>query len=271
MSRNHLIPEPRTNKNGVTSVKWVSPDETAVTTAKALPAPGAVKQHVPEPHEDNKVMIGLVYGVSESDVSEGTLHEIMDVIRQDDPTVLPFVHELMTTGTETGRKMAKASFRDDISGIAGALSERNRDENWMDMCSWGTDITSSVMRSWSCGNVLEESGVDLTESLARATSNGVYKIDSTRMSQDGWERFGLSPTDTEYWRGVTALKLSGSKNTLLMTLDDDDMDFIEWAGKHDNIALVINTAMERRTSNVETLKNVTDNDSVISVIREGVL
>lgn len=271
MSRNHLIPEPRTNKNGITSVKWVAPEEAPATKATNLPAPGVVKQRVPEPHEDNNVMISLVYGVSESDVSQGTLHEIMDVIRQDDPTVLPFVHELLTTGTESGKKMARASFRDDISGIAGALSERNRDEDWMDMCSWGTDITSSTMRGWSCGNVLEDSGLELTESLARATSNGVHRIDSARMAKDGWERFGLSPTNTEYWRGVTALKLSGSKNSLLVSVDDDDMDFIEWAGKHDDVALVISTAMERGTIKVETLKHVTENKSVLSVIREGIL
>jgi hypothetical protein len=271
MSRSHLIPEPRTNKNGVTSVKWVAPDETAPASTKRLPAPGVVKQRALEPHEDNEVMIGLVYGSSESDVPRNSMPEIMDVIRQDDPTVLPFVHELLTTGTKTGQLMVKAAFRDDVSGIAGALSERGRDENWMDMCSWGTDITSAAMRGWSCGNVLEESGLEVTESLARATRNGVYKIDSTRMAQDGWERFGLSPTNTEYWRGVTALKLSGSKNTMLVALDGEDMDFIEWAGKHDDIALVISTAMERRTINVETLKHITDNDSVISEMREGIL
>jgi hypothetical protein len=119
--------------------------------------------------------------------------------------------------------------------------------------------------------VLEESGLDLTDSLARATRNGVYKIDGALMAQGGWGRFGLSPTNTEYWRGVTALKLSGAKNTMLVALDGEDMDFIEWAGKHDDIALVINTAMERRTINVETLKHVTDNDSVVSAMREGIL
>lgn len=42
VNRSHLTPEPRTDKNGVTSVRWVKPP--SVESKKGMPAPAAVKE-----------------------------------------------------------------------------------------------------------------------------------------------------------------------------------------------------------------------------------
>lgn len=45
----HLIPEQRTDKNGVTSIKWVKPENPSSTPASSIPAPSPVMTEIPVP------------------------------------------------------------------------------------------------------------------------------------------------------------------------------------------------------------------------------
>jgi hypothetical protein len=66
--KSHLVPEPHTDKNGVTSIRWVKPHPENTAGASAIPAPSATKAH---PTTDPK----LIQAAAEYFVDEITMGE----------------------------------------------------------------------------------------------------------------------------------------------------------------------------------------------------
>lgn len=151
--------------------------------------------------------------------------------------------KLLQKGSLTGRELARRSLADSIDDTIYELQYNDGDHYQPD-----TGVTSRMHQAWSCGNVIEEASIPDED---REDLGLIFSI--LRGSYN-------NPNDAEwYWRGVAALAFTDlwiNEEAL-----DRDFDFIEFAGTHDDIALVISTAKERHTLNCKLLQAVISQSS----------
>lgn len=254
-----LVPEKRTDKNGVTSTRWVKPS-TAVETAHSLPQPQVAIQQLPQ--VSNETLLNLMVserfkrGLHESQLPD--LNSGLDLIREDDPSILALAEELMTSGSGRARSIAAEHLYGMALGITEAI-RKVRDEpqyypdGWQAECVWGQEVKSALISGWSLGSVMDE-----TETVTNDDEEEFDIVDHIKeihsdLSGDNRELYERQ--DLPYWRGVAALGIAYHAGVTGYNVDV--LRFVEWAGAHEDIKYVIDSVKERRTVNPEHIEDRT--------------
>lgn len=260
----NLIPTPRVNKLGHTVTKHMKPASTP-SSSVAIPA---VTAPVP-PGASNRQILDLLNENTVRGWSERfSMEPYLDMVRQSSDDCIPTAQHYLTTGCVTGRRWAAGVIRSDLLDLQFKKTHLEDYESSGELeqacsSSLGTAFNSKVVRSWSTGAVLEETGRKPHISGLRAD---IDYIDDALTEDDAYtgHRRALDPV---YWRGVAAFALSEVKADSFK----DQREFIDWAGTHDDISLVIDTAAERGTIVVSELKAIMEHPSVPASLRTGIL
>lgn len=259
----NLTPTPRTDKNGRTVVRHMKVDAASTMSKKLVTVPPLVTgtSSAGLTNEEFSALID-----PEGMIPEG-VSIYLELLRKDNHTTLPLVSELLTTGNETGKKLALRTFSTMLNEIANSYQANPR--KWVRGFSpqqGSPRIESEVAKNWAIGNVAEELGIGMSSDREYHDLNG--PATNTDYVQHGGAANRAAKT-TAYWRGTIAF------NQSTIRWKDEDKSkvhaFILWAGEQENLQAVIDAASERNTLDVDTLTGVLAERDSSSPVRDGFL
>jgi hypothetical protein len=256
-----LIPTPRTDKNGITSIRHMKPEMTPSVPVKHLPAvtlPAAPEEPVELTDEQ---LIDLID--PERLIPEG-VDTYLDLLREDDPETLPYISKLLTTGSERGREEILEVFRNQLNRLANHYTYDGDDWRVRSEDIRSPFLEGELNLRWVLANLADELPGYRDEIPGGGTLGSIMNI---HHSHAGYHNRSHQAMEPEYWRGIAAIHLSG----LPYRAKDNTDKFIWWAGRHDNLGAVIQLASERRTLDVDTLSGVLAQYDPKSPIRDGFL
>lgn len=261
MNRN-LIPTTRVDKNGRSVTRHMRADGDTSKKISPLPVPSVAKV---EPVSPDELINGVRGAFAAQHSPNPLLGQLLLDIHEDDSEILPLALTFLTTGSETSKLLAKDTIWKSIKDMNSIMfwdedegvHKRHGLRKWSDEYK----LTKARLASaWSLGNVIEESGaqVDPKRELESALEFAYYLA--------GHMQHDKLPGDPEYWRGVAALSLTnivGGSNSPRIT------EFIEWAGKHEDISAVMTTMLERKTVIVPVLQGIMEQADIAPSLISG--
>lgn len=263
LTMSNLIPTPRTDKNGRIVVRHMKSDAAGTVSKKlsTVPPLGTGASSTGLTNEELSALID-----PEGMIPEG-ISIYLDMLRKDNPTTLPIISELLTTGNETGKKLALRKFSIMLNDIANSYQANPR--KWVRGYSpqqGSPRLESEVAKNWAIGNVAEELGIGMSSDREYQNLNG--PATNTDYVQHGGA-FNSAAKTTAYWRGTIAFN-----QTTIRWRDEDKKKvhaFVLWAGEQGNLQAIIDVASERKTLDVDTLTGVLAERDSSSPVRDGVL
>jgi hypothetical protein len=214
-----------------------------------LTALGEMRQRIME------ILAGLSGTEIDPELAYETLAQLHNADRR---KFLEVAHQTLTTGTDTGRKMALAAFASKVKvsknpsfayGYAEAETARNH-----------------LLQSWCCGNVAEAIGHKDADALFRNSGFAIQLMEMYRVPHYNAER-------TEaYWNGLAALMSIVTPEDDEDTMLDDGGAFILWVGGRSDLADVVRVGRERESIDPETIAAILTGEArVAGSIKDGVL
>jgi hypothetical protein len=211
-------------------------------------------------------MIDGIRGAFASQYSASPLFgQLLLDIHENDSEVLPLALLFLTTGSETSKLLTRNTIWKTIKDMNAVMfwnedegvHKRHGSRKWSDEYQ----LTKARLASaWSVGNVIEESGahVDPKQELQSVLEFAYFL--------EGHTRHDKLSDDPVYWRGVSALSLTdivGGSNSPRIA------EFIEWAGKHEDISAVMTTMLERKTVIVPVLQGIMEQTDIAPSLNSG--
>jgi hypothetical protein len=129
-----------------------------------------------------------------------------------------------------------------------------------------------IVRAWAIGSVKADLGHEYFKDLNDERLFDEF-ADMRRMIYGDNNQPDYS-TDTDYWRGMAILRpiyVEIEYEFDTRQKRDAAHRFIEWSGKHPNPGVVAETAIARRTLDVDTLESVISQAAAVPVLGDGVL
>lgn len=129
-----------------------------------------------------------------------------------------------------------------------------------------------IVRAWAIGSIKEDLGAAFFKGLS--DEQILDGFGDMRIMMYGDANQPDYSTDTDYWRGMAMLR------PIYVEIDyefgnEQERDaahrFIEWAGKHSNPGIIADTALARRTIDVDTLESVILQAADVPALGDGVL
>lgn len=212
-------------------------------------------------------LIGTIYGEAPDDFNPRDAKENLKLLRKDNRAAVLLLKRLTHTGSATAREMVAARLRDVFSDMVEARSHQETDEYWRYRCehAWHPRLSRDLRGKWNVGNVIEEIGSDPDRNeLASSVAQSAHNLSSSEYPMT------INPDTNEYWRGLAALSLSKvfykadkalrarAQAKARYDYDGTINEFVEWAGAHEDIATLIETAKKRRTISVLRLQGVVE-------------
>lgn len=256
-----LIPTPRTDKNGFTSIRHMKPETAPSAASRNLPAVALPALPTAPVELTDEQLIALVD--PDSSIPEG-IGTYLDILREDNPDTLPYVSQLLTTGNERGREATLERFRTQLNKIANHYIYDSTQWRAQSEYIRSPFLEGELNKTWTIANLADELDShkhELEDDLMSSQADDLH-----RQHQGACGQFQRT-MDTDYWRGIIAIGLSGAP----MRGPKDTSRFIWWAGRHDDLGAVIHLATERDTIDVDTLSGILTEYDAKSPIREGYL
>jgi hypothetical protein len=233
------------------------------------------------PKNDNHdELMRLIYQEEVPTFSATEARACLDVLQEDNEGTLPLITRLLSAGTHSGRERVKYLVRSALRHVHVQYKTSHLNLDWKLNCgnALSPRLSEQIIRNWNISNVLEE-----TEDAAEFGQT----LRDVGASHDyfGWTDYpfkGETASD-EYWRGLTALKLTGvefrpapDRRARARVRDEysfheKSFEFIRFAGEHDDIQIVTKTAKERQTIDVATLRECISGDSGVPAVSAGAL
>lgn len=268
--RNNLIPTPRTDKNGRTVIRHVKADTGTAASATAIP-PVASPAPKLSPQEQDQSFIHSVYG-DDTGALPRRYKEAVRYMLDKNPGTLELIDGLLAKENPGGSQSVRQHIRDSLKLISDQL-ELNDDKHLVELSytdSYSAGFKETLVRAWAIGSVRG----DYSDGVSGYHDNDFQDgIAGTRLIiyGDYIETHPKRESDTDYWRGMMALYFTDPDYDLSDEEQAEIDPFIDFAGKHEDIGLVIRLAVERKTRNVSTLRGIIDQGSDAPAIRDGVL
>lgn len=263
-----LVPELRTDKNGVSRRYWVRPTSDSVAT-KSLPAPRGPQAVLPV-EGDNEAFIALLSEHTVFHQPPG-LNKALNRVRKVCPETLSLGARLLQNGCKQGRSAAAGAFVDGVYDIATNIHPFDNHANDAIEAKAGFGARVSMLSHWHACNVIEAAGLNLSRDEYKSIRTGVWDAHyfGARHGDGTAGNLDELPGD-EYWRGSAALQLVRFVSNASEPDYTKDAEFIMWAGAQDDIAAVIKLASERGTD-AKTLEAIISQTGIHSSLREGTL
>lgn len=264
----NLIPTARTDKNGVTSIRHMKPEAYPKKQTTALP-PVSLQPSAQE-ISDHDFLCSIFADQPNYNPPE-TYVSAMGLIRNEHPGTVQTAFDLMALDNEHGFESMREYLIETMDGMSIDLAEGDTDTALKDFrMGIYADFDEMLVRVWSIGTVRAEYSTPLLDSLH----------DNDYVDGSEGLRIMLYPNmppernlSTDYWRGMTAAY------PLNLDLEPRDtqkqaevIEFVHWAGEQPDIASVIRLALERGTTDKNTLEGLLSQmKGIAPAITEGVL
>lgn len=275
----NLTPTPIVDKNGVASIrhkKQVTDQSVSGRTIPPVATPVSIAEYEPLSIEQ---LIDLIYpNRPESPSDDETIARELNIIREVSPDAIRLVEELIPSGTRTGADLVRNRIGDLVGTITYSRKIYGDRGNYQQTLNTAATLDArELVRVWNCGNVMEESGFTDDMGVPGRLRNVVDQEFRRELPKLDFENL----TD-RFWRGAAAFTIL-DKEYATAGLDDkekaaskrdfyrESKKFIDYAGKHKDIGLVIRTAKERDTLVVSELKEIIDRGNTAPSMRDGVL
>lgn len=277
----HLIPTPITDKNGVTSIRHMKPVTGQPIKGRAIPSVVSQTTKLPTREELSiDQLIELIYpGITHDADDAETIARELGVIREVSPDASRLAEDLILTGTPTAASLIRKQLDSRVSSITYSRKSYGDRNNWETTLKATASLEPTRLRRfWNCGNVMEESGFTSDTGVPGRMSNVVDQEFRRELP-----KFDSDSTDDKLWRGVAAFtivdlfcrpkdELSDKENAAVKReFYREAKKFIDYAGKHKDIGLVIRTARERETLVVSELKDIINQGNSVPAMRDGAL
>jgi hypothetical protein len=228
----------------------------------------------------DKRLIELITAIKPARVEHDEMLEALKLLRQDHPATVPTIKRLMSTGTPKARELVASTMNRNFSFITEARKWEDRDPEWKYRVElvWNPNGVLSLLRSWVLGNVLDETGGVYADELLLAGVDAA----AHGMTTSGFPSAVKKGTES-YWRGLSALYLSkvvfrADKELRARAQSKARYDFyaqvdefVEWAGAHEDLNTVIDTAKEHKTIVVADLKDIIAQAEATPSLAKGVI
>lgn len=212
----------------------------------------------------DKRLIELVNDALSSTFDQDEMLDSLKLLRKDSSATVPLMKRLISVGTPQARKLVASVVRRNCHFITEARKWEDRDPYWRNRVElvWNPNSAPELLRRWVLGNILDETGGVYEDALLIAGVDAA----AHGMTTSGFPS-ALKKGTESYWRGLSALYLSkvvyrNDKELRARAQSKARYDyyaqvdeFIEWAGNHENINAVIDTAKEHKTIVVANLKD----------------
>jgi hypothetical protein len=222
----------------------------------------------------------LIYQTEVPTFSATEARACLDVLQDDDESTLPLITRLLSTGTHSGRERIKYLVRSALRAVQVQHKTSHLNLDWKLNCATALSphLSAQIIRNWNVSNVLEET---------EAPDEFGQTLRDVGASHDyfAWTDYSFKgeTVSDEYWRGLTALKLTGvefqpapDRRARARVRDEysfheKSFEFIRFAGEHNDIRIVTQTAKERQTIDVSTLSKFIGGDSGVPAVSAGAL
>lgn len=194
---------------------------------------------------------------STEDISERHIAAI-NAIRRYAPQRIGTAAALSSTGGSLAQENTLSNFYGYVQGVVNAVVKYNA--TWEQACSEVDDYDEQMRLAWNFCNVAQETGIGSVADCEMFIHLAVDRFKSV---------LPLLKPD-EYWRGVAAAYLT-AENPYRGNISHADESFIDWAGSYEDISAVIFLARERRTTDVDTLRYLLEENGNHSAIGRGTL
>lgn len=272
----HLIPTPRTDKNGVTSIRHMQPVVEKKPLRSVIPV---VSAPVGDARTETERLAALLYP-DETDPQHDSLLLDIEVIRKEIPGFLDGAERIFSGASET----ALSLFRERVTDVVARYKIMGSDYRWRTewkrtLDHFREDVSpNDLRRLLHCGNVLEETGNTDRLNIPGMVSNVVLK------EMHHYDiHFDANNVSDQQWRGIVAFTLTDLTHVSMPGLDPkqdrlkerafnrETKKFIAYAGTHKDLNLLVRTATERKTLNVGELKQIIAAGKAAPSLSEGVL
>jgi hypothetical protein len=233
-----------------------------------------------EENGDHDELMRLIYQEEIPTFSAAEARTCLDVLQDDDENTLPLITRLLSTGTHSGKVRVKYLVRSALRHVHVQHKNSHLNLDWKLNCgnALSPHLSDQIIRNWNIANVLEETGevAEFGQTLRDVGQTHEY------FAWTDYPFKGETISD-EYWRGLTALKLTGvelqrnperrarSRARDEYNFHEKSFAFIRFAGEHDNIQIVTTTAKERQTIDVAVLIDFISGDSGVPAVSAGAL
>lgn len=234
----------------------------------------------------DKRLIEIISEESSKEFDQDEMLEALKLLRKDSATTVPMMKKLVSTGTPQARRLAASIVRRNCLFVTEARKWEDRDPDWRNRVElvWYPNGAPQVLHYWVMGNILDETGsisgivgiID-TAMLISGVDNAAHGVTTS-----GYPSALQKGTET-YWRGLSALFLSKvvyradkelraraqakARYDFYAHVDD----FVEWAGNHEDINTVIDTARRHKTIVVADLKDLISQSEGAKSMSTGVI
>lgn len=247
---------------------------TAPSPARSIPPVAAQKPAKQEDGQDTDLLLAIYHNDRNLTIPRRR-EKVMSFMQENHPDLLHTLNTLLAKNDKGGSSSVRTHLVESLKLLDDqmAITDETDVLKLSYMEAYNSGFEETLVRAWAIGSVRGEYFEGITATL--------YDVDF----QDGLQGMRLMiygnnedkhpnrEKDTDYWRGVTALYIMNSDSWFEEEDERRDAhEFIEWAGKQENISLVINLGKERGTFNVSALSSIMDqHDETVPAIRSGVL
>ena len=280
----NLIPTPRTDKNGVTTIRHMKPESTGSRSPRPFPRVAAAAP-APEKPLTTEETLELVFPNGYPDPYRGdttAMTRSIEFLKQHSPETLPAVVTMLNSGAESAQADVRRRFQIIVASLAQAMHSRLPGEG---DTQFNRSVSSYLHKAkpnqlreyWNCLNVMEESGIT-DDTIPGRLDNVIrqeFKRELPKLDTD-------NQNDT-FWRGATAYTIIDlfphttddmtprERYSVVREFYRNSKKFIDYAGKHKDISLVISIARELKTIVVSDIKNIIAQGKATPVLGDGAL
>jgi len=191
------------------------------------------------------------------------------VLEQQEPESLGLIEYCVTTGHDESRKAARLRVRSVLDSVHHAytgVGAKDGKIGWA-YCRFlmGHHFVQNLMLAWSYNQVQQfHSFVQGFYDVGR-----IIDEEAQRLSDHGFPNLHDYFVNHNDWIGMAALVATGMDPQGFTP--QQVQDFIEYAGTHNNIAAVIDTAAERKMIDLSTIEGLIHQRDVPTAMRCGTL
>jgi len=270
---NHLTPVPRTDKNGRVTTRHMKTIDTSASGVSIpivqLPVSNAHKDTV----EQDAGLLSAIYGDEDNPTLPRNHEKAIRFVNQQHPELLNTVNMLLAKNNDGGSASARNYLMASLNLLGDNIS-LTEDPDVLRLSytdGLNAEFDETIVRAWAIGSMRAEFPNTYTSFYDDDFQDGLAGL-RLLIYGSNTASHPNRKTDTDYWRGMTALYLTGSDDFFDTTEGQQEAHrFVEWAGTQADLTLAVSIVAERKTINVDHITSVIAQGHHAPAIRNGAL
>lgn len=269
----NLTPVPRTDKNGRVITRHM---KTAVASGSAVTIPPVQPPAAPVTNVMERAtdLFTAVYGSKENSAISRNNKQAIYFMNKQHPKLLETVNTLLAKDDRGGSNSVRMFMMESLSALGDQFGLSDDPDALTLSYTEGlnTEMEETLVRAWAVGSMRSEfTGTRYNDFYDNDFLDGLAGM-RLMVYGNNTDHHPKKETDTDYWRGVTALYYTNPDGFFETPEErEEGHQFIEWASKHEDINLAIHTAIERNTINVAALEGILTQEVHAPAMAKGIL